>query len=109
MDINRHAATIAAYTMSRFNTTLGWASAKEAYYRISQLTGVDKSTVKVGMRDVFDFWYPWRVGWRRETNAAKWHWDEELKKVFVECNPLSEEELMRMLRLLGLAKEKEAA
>lgn len=65
MKANERIAAIAAYYMARFNSNLDYATATAtaAFQRIEEITSINADTVKAGMRDSFDYWYPWRKGW----------------------------------------------
>ena len=99
------AAALAAYYMARFNSNLGYDSATQAFDAIASLTGIDASTIKTGMRDSFDYYYPWRAGWDLGEPEKRAGWDRyDLGEVFEAGNKCSQAELEQTLMLLGLWK-----
>lgn len=106
MKANAIVAAIAAYYMARFNSNLGYDKATSAFQRIEEITGIKADTVKAGMRDNFDHWYPWRKGWDLNQVDKQKNWEYYgLDKVFKNGNYLSEDELKKILVMLGVWAE----
>ena len=103
MEMNERAAAIAAYYMARFNCNLGYLSAVRAFDAIAEKTGVSAGTVKTGMRDSFDYYFPWRKGWDLEQAETKKNWEYYgLEEVFSILNQFSKNELIIILTSLGI-------
>ena len=103
MKANERVAAIAAYYMARFNSNLGHATATETFQRIEEVTGIKADTIKVGMRDSFDYWYPWRKGWDLNQEDKRKSWEHYgLEEVFKNGNQLSADDLKKMLMMLNI-------
>lgn len=100
MQMNERVAAIAAYYMARFDSNLGYETQAEAFLKIEGMTGISRDRIRASMRDVFDYWFPWRNGWA-EADKKK-IWQEDLKEIYCEGNKLSEVDLKKTLEILGI-------
>ena len=101
--MNERAAVIASYCMARFNSNLGCTTATAAFDLIEKKTGIPAGTVKTGMRDSFDYYFPWRKGWDLGESETKKMWEHYgLEDVFFTLNKFSEKELVAILIALDI-------